>query len=204
MKPQAASGALKAGADFEQLEPQGFHPSLSELGSSKDVETKQHQQLVGQGMELESKGIGAVAVTGEPVGEKIALEFLDPVLTLSSVVIAVKDFFGSARSVGNDKTEVVAQRAHFDLDHDSAVFLPASGPVAKGIKNSDGLVRAGILAFCPLEPALGSLFEHGIGGDPDGIERAEGFQRRVDFRRGRAGIGPIADLAFGKTKFDEG
>jgi len=177
---------------------------MSELGGSKHAETEQNQQLVSKRMELKSKGIGAIAVAGEPVGAKVALKFLDPVLTLSSVVIAVKDFFGSARSVGNDKTEVVAQRAHFDLDHDSAVFLPASGPVAKGIKNSDGLLGAGIFALSFLEPGFGFLLEHAIGADTDGIEHVEGFQRRVDLRRGRAGIGPIADLAFRETTLNDG
>ena len=107
---------------------------------SKGVETEQHQQLVSEGMEFKTKGIGAVAMTGKPVSAKVALKFLDPILALSSVVIAVIDHFGSTRAVGDDKADIGSQRADFDLDHDSSLFVPASGPVAKAIKESESAV----------------------------------------------------------------
>src|SRR5918992_340795 len=98
-------------------------------------------------MKLKAKGIGAIAVAGKPIGTEIALKFLDPILALTPVVIAIKDLFGSARPVRDDKAQVRSQSAHFDLDHDSSFSLPASGPVAKGIKDSDEVLGAGVLAL---------------------------------------------------------
>ena len=69
------------------------------------METEQHQQLVSKRMEFKTKGIGAVAMTGKPVSTKVALKFLDPILALSSVVIAVIDLFGFTRPVGDDKAD---------------------------------------------------------------------------------------------------
>ena len=110
---------------------------MSEVGGSKGVETEQHQQLVSERMEFKTKGIGAIAMAGKPVSAKVALKFLDPILALSSVVIAVIDLFGSTRAVGDDKADIGSQRADFDLDHDPSLFVPASGPVAKAIEESN-------------------------------------------------------------------
>lgn len=168
------------------------------------METKQHQQLVSKRMEFKTKGIGAVAMTGKPIGAKIALYFLDPILALSSLVIAVIDLFGSTRAVGDDKADIGSQRTDFDLDHDPALFVPASGPVAKAIEDSERHFGAGILARCLLKPVLGSFLEYRVGSDPDSIEHFEGFQGPVDLWSGRAGIGPIADLTFRETTFKDG
>ena len=155
-------------------------------------------------MEFKSKGIGAIAMAGKPSSAKIALKFLDPIFALSSVVIAVIDLFGSTGAVGDDKADIGSQRADFDFDHNPALFIPASGPVAKAIEESERYFGAGILARCSLEPALGSFFEYRVGGDPDSIKHFEGFQGPVDLWSGRAGIGPIADLTFRETTFKEG
>lgn len=168
------------------------------------METEQHQQLVSEGMEFKTKGIGAVAMTGKPVSAKVALKFLDPILALSSVVIAVIDHLGSTRAVGDDKADIGSQRADFDLDHDSSLFVPASGPVAKAIKESNRSFRAGIFPGGLFKPALGSFLEYRVGGDPDGIEHFKGFQGPVDIWSGRAGIGPVADLTFRETPLNDG
>ena len=108
-------------------------------------------------MEFKSKGIGAVAMAGKTVSAKVALKFLDPILALSSVIIAVIDLFGSTRAVGDDKADIASQRTDFDLDDDPALFVPASGLVAKAIEESDRHFGAGILACCLLKRALGSF-----------------------------------------------
>jgi len=204
MKPQVASALYKPRPDFEQLKPYGFQPGASEIGEPEGVQTEQDQQLVSERMELKAKGIGAIAMAGEPIGAKIALKFLDPILALSSVVIAVIDFFGSTGPVSDDKTDIGPQRADFDLDHDSSLFVPASGPVAKAIEDSERHFGPGILARCLLKPALGSSFEYRVGGDPDSIEHFEGFQGPVDLWSGRTSIGPIADLTFRETLLKDG
>ena len=155
-------------------------------------------------MEFKTKSIGAIAMAGKPVSAKIALKFFDPILALSSVVIAVIDLFGSTRAVGDDKADIGSQRTDFDLDHDPSLFVPASGPVAKAIEESDRSFGAGIFARCLVKPALGSFLEYRVGGDPDSIEHFKGFQGPVDLWSGRAGIGPIADLTFRETAFKDG
>jgi len=135
-------------------------------------------------MEFKSKGIGAIAVAGKPVSAKIALKFLDPILALSSVIIAVIDCLGSTGAVGDDKANIGSQRADFDFDHNPSSLVPASGPVAKAIEDSDRHFGAGILACCLLKPTLGSFLEYRVGGDSDSIEHFEGFQGPVDFWSG--------------------
>jgi len=177
---------------------------MSEVGGSKGVETEQHQQLVSERMELKSKSIGAIAMAGKPIGAKIALKFFDPILALSSLGIAVIDLFGSTRAVGDDKADIGAQRADFDLDHDPALFVPASGPVAKAIEESNRSFGAGILARCPVKPARGSFLKYRVRGDPDSIEHFEGFQGSVNLWSGRAGIGPIAELGLREAPLKDG
>lgn len=168
------------------------------------METKQHQQLVSERMEFKTKGIGAVAMAGKAIGAKIALKFLDPILALSSVVIAVINLFGSTRAIGDDKAYIGSQRTDFDLDHDSSLFVPASGPVAKAIEESNRSFCAGIFTLGLVKPALGSFLEYRVGGDPDSIEHFEGFQGPVDLWSGRAGIGSIADLGVRETLLKDG
>lgn len=204
MKPQMASALYKPRPDFEQLKPYGFQPSASEIGESEGVQTEQHQQLVSERMELKSKGVGAIAVAGKPIGAKIALKFFDPILALSSVIIAVVDRFGSTRPVSDDKADIGSQRADFDLDHNPSSLVPASGSVAKAIEESNRSFCTGIFALGLFNPALGSFLEYRVRGDSDSIEHFEGFQGPVDFGSGRAGIGPIANLTFRETTLKEG
>lgn len=67
---------------------------MSEVSFFKRMHTKEHQQLVSERVELKAKGIGAIAVAGKPIRVKIALKLFDPILALSSVVIAVKRCLG--------------------------------------------------------------------------------------------------------------
>jgi hypothetical protein len=110
---------------------------VRKLGLSKCVKTKENQQLVSERMELEAKSVGAIAVAGKPIGQKIALKFLDAVLTLSAIIVPGKDALSSTRAVGNNEADVGAQRTHFDLNHDPAFSLPAFGPMPKAIENPE-------------------------------------------------------------------
>ena len=137
------------------------------------MQTEQDQQLVSERMELKSKSVGSIAMAGKPIGAKIALKFFDPILALSSVVIAVIDLFGSTGTIGDDKADIGSQRADFDLDHDPSSLIPASGPVAKAVEEANRSFGAGIFTLGLFEPALGSFLEYRVGGDPDGIEHFE-------------------------------
>src|SRR5262245_7727205 len=145
-------------------------------------------------MEFKSKGIGAIAMAGKPVSAKIALKFLDPILALSSVIIAVIDLFGSTGAVGDDKADIGPQRADFDFDHNASSLVPASGPVAKAIEESQRSFGTGVFAPGLSKQALSSFLEYRVGGDADGIAHFTGLQGPVDLGSGRAGIGSRADL----------
>ena len=111
------------------------------------MKAKENQQLVSERMEFKTKGIGAVAMAGKSIAAKITLKFLDPIFTLSAVVIAVIDLFGSTGAVGNDKADVCPQRTDFDFDHNPSSFVPASGPVAKAIEESNRSFGTGVFAL---------------------------------------------------------
>lgn len=168
------------------------------------MKAKENQELVSECMELKSKGIGAVAMAGKSIGAKVAFKFLDPILALAALVIAVIDLLGGTGAVGNDKADVGPQRTNFDFDHDSSSFVPASGSVAKAIEASDRSFAPGVFTLGLFDPALGSFLKDRVGRNADGIEDTERFRGPVDLRSGRASIGPIADLSFRKPPLKKG
>jgi hypothetical protein len=134
------------------------------------MKAKENQELVSECMELKSKGIGAVAMAGKSLGAKVAFKFLDPILALAALVIAIIDRFGFTRAVGNDKSDVCPQGTDFDFDHDSSSFVPASGSVAKAIEASDRSFAPGVFALSLFDPALGFFLKDRVGRNADGIE----------------------------------
>ena len=64
---------------------------------------------------LKPKGIGSKGVTGKPISLKVALDCLDPILTLAALVVPTRDLFGTAGSVANDKAHIASQVAEFNL-----------------------------------------------------------------------------------------
>ena len=184
MKPQVTSAASEAGSDFEQLKPQSVHLSGGEIGGSEHMEAKQHQQLVSERVELKSKGVGAVAVTGQSVPAKAALVLFDPILALSPLVIEPIDLISPAATIGDDKPNVSSQGSDFNLDQDSSLSVLASGPVAETVEESNRSLGSGIFALGLFYPAPGSFLEHRVGGDANRIEATERFQGSVDFWSG--------------------
>lgn len=199
MEPPTPSGTLKSSADFKESKPNRIKPSLSQLGLSEGMAAKENKELVAECMKLEPQGIGAKAVAGKPLPLKIALKFLDPILTLSAVVVPVKNLLGSARTVGDNKSHISSQRRNFNLNQYAALFSPAFSSVPKAIKESNGGLPTGILAPGVCKPALDSFLKDRVSGDAHGIKDFERFQRLIDLWRRGARIGPIAELSFGKT-----
>lgn len=168
------------------------------------MQLKQHQQLVRQRMELQSKRIGTVAMAGKSIAAKAALVGFNLVFALSPLIVEVIDLFSSTGSIGNDKPNIGPQRTDFNLNQDSSSFVPAFGPVAKTIEESNGSFCAGILALGLFDPALGSFLEDGVGRNADRVKGSERFQDPIDFWSSRAGIGPIADLSFREALLKDG
>ena len=71
MEPQAADRTLHAGPELEQAQPHLGQGGRSQLGAVHQRAAKEHRQVVGQGVELETKGIGPVE--GRTVKEVILL-----------------------------------------------------------------------------------------------------------------------------------
>lgn len=199
MKPETPSGTLKSSANFKEFKPNRIEASLSQLGLSEDVAAKENKELIAECMKLEPQGIGPKVVTGKPLSLKIALKFLDPVLTLSAVIVPVKDLLGFPRTVGDNKPHVSSQSGDFNLNHDAALFSPAFGSVPKAIEASDGGLAPRILAHSAFKPALGFFLKDPVGGNAHGIKDVERFQGLIDLWRSRARVSPIAELSFGKT-----
>ena len=99
-------------------------------------------------MKQEAELIGLEAMTAEPVGHEIQLQFLDPVFHLAPQNIDfVIDGSGAAAEIGNDKTLVESPWQPFHLGHDPAGSLPRVGLITEGGKRA-------LLAACALEGPL--------------------------------------------------
>lgn len=199
MEPQTPNGTLKASADFKEFKPNRVEPSLGQLGLFEGVAAKESKELITECMKLEPQGIGAKAVAGKPLPLKIALKFLDPVLTLSAIVVPVKDLLGCARTVGDNESHVSSQRRDFNLNQDAALFSPAFSSMPKAIEASDGDLTARILVHGAFKPALGFLLKDRVSGNAHRVKDLERFQSLIDLWCSGARIGPIAELSFGKT-----
>jgi hypothetical protein len=204
MEPQTPSAVLKSSADFEQFKADGIEASLSQLGLFEHLAAKQNKELIAERMKLKPKGIGSKAVTGKSLALKIAFKFFDTVLTLAAMVIPGKDLLGSARSVGNEKSQVGPQSRDFNFNQYPSFFSPAFSSVAKAIEASKRPLGAGIAADGLFEPALRSFLKDRVGSNSHDIEDFERLQSLIDLWRSRAGIGPVAKLSFGKTAPENG
>lgn len=199
MEPQTPGTARKARTDFEELKPDGIEASRGQLGLFESVAAKQNKELVSKRKKLEPKGIGSKGVTRKPMGLKIAFKFFDPVLTLAALVIPGRDLFGTAGSVGNEKTHVGSQRADFNFNDNASLFSPRFSPVPKAIEASNRSLGAGIFALSLLKPALGPFFKDLVRSNPHGIEQSQRFQGLINLWRRRTRIGAIAELRFRET-----
>src|SRR5664279_3880026 len=116
--------AYRAGdqrSQFEQAYPQGLDLRLAQRRGQ--AVPKQRHQIVGAGVQQQTKGIGQEAGTAQTVGGKSVLEFGNAVFTLSPVLIEVEDLRGGARTVGDDITQAAAAGAVLGFDADAARAL---------------------------------------------------------------------------------
>ena len=102
MNPDAARGLTDASADFEEPGAQRFDldraPRLRQL-----QQTKQIDQIVGEGMQQQAEGVGQKAVAAQAVGAETVLEFLNAVFTFTAVVVKSEDLGSSARDIGDQE-----------------------------------------------------------------------------------------------------
>ena len=62
------------------------------------MESEQVDQIVREGVQEQTKGVGQEAMTAEPVGPEAVLELFDPVFAFSALVVEAKDLGTAARA----------------------------------------------------------------------------------------------------------
>ena len=65
------------------------------------METEPVDQVVGEGVQEQAKGVGQETMTAEPVSLEAVLELFDPVLAFSTLVVKAKDLGTAAWAVGD-------------------------------------------------------------------------------------------------------
>src|SRR6516165_9025262 len=131
MEPEAAARAAHPRPELEQAQAELLDSGMGKLSAAQHAAAKQHQQVVGQRMELQAKSVGAVGGAGQAVGRDIALELLDEVFGLTPLVVPGEDLRGRADPVGDQEAEIGAERGVLALDHD-----PARGGPTVGLRRS--------------------------------------------------------------------
>src|SRR5664279_4034475 len=122
MHHHAAYRAGDQRSQFEQAYPQGLDLRLAQRRGQ--AVPKQRHQIVGAGVQQQTKGVGQKTLAAQTVGGKAVLEFGNAVFTLSPVLIEVEDLRGGARTVGDDITQAAAAGAVFSFAADAARALP--------------------------------------------------------------------------------
>src|SRR5207237_526014 len=106
MKPPPPHRADDAGAELEEAEPHGAERCPGECRARQDAQPEELEQVVGERVQEQAKGVGAEGVTGEPIGGEVALELLDEVLRLAPLVVPGEDVRRPAAAVGDDEADV--------------------------------------------------------------------------------------------------
>src|SRR5882724_10823586 len=142
MKPPPSHGPHDTGADFQ--EPQSYRAERrhGQRRSPQHTGPKQVKEVVGERVKLEAKRISAEGVAGEPIRREVALEFLDPVLGLSALMVPVKDVLGPPSPVRDDVADVGTVGGVLHHDEDAPGPPPAPRLIAETRKPAPRLSRA--------------------------------------------------------------
>jgi len=129
VKPPVPHRADDARAELEQAQADGAERGRRERRACQGPQAEEVQQIAGQGVEQEPKGIGTKDVTGEPIGGEIPLELLDEVLGLAALVI-LGEHVRAAAPVRDDEADVGPLRGVLDHREHTPGPRPAAGLVA--------------------------------------------------------------------------
>ena len=129
MEADAAGGVADASADFEELGAQSF--DLRRAPRLRQVLAKQVDQIVGEAIQQQAKGVGQKAMTAQPVGAKTVFEFLDAVFTLATFLVEGKDLRGATAAVGNHEAQIGSGGGVLGFVADAALARPAAGAMTE-------------------------------------------------------------------------
>jgi hypothetical protein len=111
-----------ASTDFEELGTQSF--DLRRAPRLEQMQAKQIDQMVSQGVEHQAEGVRQKAMAAQAVGAEAVIEFLNAVLALAAIVVESEDFGGTSGSVRNHEAQVGAGGRVFGLVADAALARP--------------------------------------------------------------------------------
>src|SRR5664279_2364097 len=197
MHHHAAYRAGDQRSQFEQAYPQGLDLRLAQRRGQ--AVPKQRHQIVGAGVQQQTKGIGQEAGTAQTVGGKSVLEFGNAVFTLSPVLIEVEDLRGGARTVGDDITQAAAAGAMFGFAANAARALPpalAAMPEATVENLPLGVAQVAAAGF--FRQRLAASLKDRIGADAEAVLHSPAFAKIIQRGNGKAGIAHQADRHAGK------
>ena len=95
------------------------------------MEAEQVDQVVGEGVQEQAKGIGQEAMTAEPVGMEAVLELLNPVLAFSTFVVKAKDLGFAAGGVGDQEAKIGTGGGVLGFGDDAAESRPSTGAMTE-------------------------------------------------------------------------
>src|ERR1700736_1679759 len=95
------------------------------------LQAEQVDEVVGEAVEQQPKGIGSEAMAAQSSGIKAVLELFDAVLTFPAIIIEGKHGTTAALQVGHEKTQVGASLGMFGLVADATLMRPALGTMKK-------------------------------------------------------------------------
>ena len=84
------------------------------------MEAEPVDQVVGKGVQEQTKRIGQEAMTAKPVGMEAVLKLFDPVLALPALVIEAKDLGTAAGAVGDQEAKIGAGGGVLGFGDDAA------------------------------------------------------------------------------------
>src|SRR6201981_2865758 len=162
------------------------------------METEPVDQVVGKGVQEQTKRIGQEAMTAKPVGRKAVLELFDPVLALPALVIEAKHLGTAAGAVGNQEAKIGAGGGVLGFGNNAAQSRPSAGAMAEAGEGALWQMGTTIAASQATLQSSGTTTKHDIGGNADGVVNAEELAELIKNREGKTRIGTQSDRQPGK------
>src|ERR1700740_79893 len=162
------------------------------------MEAEPVDQVVGKGVQEQTKRIGQEAMTAKPVGMEAVLELFDPVLALPALVIEAKHLGTAGGAVGNQEAKIGASGGVVGFGDNAAQSRPGAGAMAEAGEGALGEMGTTIAASQATLQSGRTTTKHDIGGNADGVVNAEELAELIKKRQGETSIGTQPDRDSGK------
>jgi hypothetical protein len=169
VEPDPGAGLPDTRTNLEQ-----FHPERSYLGtrefSAPQVVSEKREQAVRESVKQQAELVREEAVTAQVIGVELELEFLDPILCITSEhVDLIVEPLGRQMDVGDHKPLIRTLVHVLNLGHHPAVAIPRVRPVTKGGKEPLLFPGFSELLFGLAKDLSGLVLQPVIGNETDRI-----------------------------------